>query len=123
MTFPHILLSTNFDLEVILTMRFLSQIWKYVLPVVRNKYIFTIILFFCWLLIFDNNNLIDRSRHVKQLNQLEKEKQYYLDRIDYDSRKMEELKTDKDNLEKFAREQYLMKKENEDIYIVVDRKD
>ena len=51
---------------------------------------------------------------------MEKDKIYYYEKIKIDSRKLEELRTDRENLEKFAREQYLMKRENEDIFIVKD---
>ena len=51
---------------------------------------------------------------------MEKDKIYYYEKIKIDSRKLEELRTDRENLEKFAREQYLMKKDNEDIFIVKD---
>jgi len=52
--------------------------------------------------------------------QMQKDKIYYQDKIKADTKKLEELRTDRDNLEKFAREQYFMKKDDEDIFIVVD---
>ena len=73
-----------------------------------------------WLLFFDRNNLIDRVKELRHLHQLEKDKKYYIERIDKDSKRLEQLKTNNKNLEKFAREQYLMKKENEDIFVVVE---
>lgn len=54
-----------------------------------------------------------------KINQLENEQKYYREKIEEDKRKKEELLGNRDNLEKFAREQYLMKKENEDIFIIV----
>ena len=57
-------------------------------------------------------------RHLRELN---REKVYYRERIITDSLKLNELKTNNENLEKFAREQYLMKKDNEDIFIVIDK--
>ena len=57
-------------------------------------------------------------RHPRELN---REKVYYRERIITDSLKLNELKTNNENLEKFAREQYLMKKDNEDIFIVIDK--
>ena len=54
-----------------------------------------------------------------KINQLENEQKYYREKIEEDKRKKEELLGSRDNLEKFAREQYLMKKENEDIFIIV----
>jgi cell division protein FtsB len=72
-----------------------------------------------WIVFFDQNNLIERLQNLKQLHQSEKDKIYYIGKISQDSAKLKELKTDKKNLEKFAREQYLMKKKNEDIFIIV----
>ena len=57
---------------------------------------------------------------MKNLRQLEKDRDYYKERIEEDRRKLNELKTSSDNLEKFAREQYFMKKDDEDIYIIVN---
>jgi len=88
--------------------------------ILRNKYILTLLVFFVWLLVFDRNNLIDRYKYHIELKNLEAEKEYYLNRIDVDSKKLNELKTNDANLEKFAREQYLMKKPNEDIYLIVE---
>ncbi len=86
----------------------------------RNKYLMAVLIFLVWLLIFDNNSLIDRVKYLRTLHGMEEEKQYYLERIEEDSRRLNELKTDRDNLEKFAREQYFMKKENEDVFVIVE---
>lgn len=96
------------------------KIWKKILPFIKNKFILTILIFLIWILFFDRNNLIDRVKELRHLNQLEKDKKYYIERIDKDSKRLEQLKTNNKNLEKFAREQYLMKKDNEDIFVVVE---
>jgi len=96
---------------------------KKVFRILKNKYVFILIIFFFWLLIFDKNNLIERAKELKKLQQLEKDKKYYLERIEKDSKQMNELKTNDENLEKFAREQYLMKKKDEDIFIIVEEED
>jgi cell division protein DivIC len=86
----------------------------------RNKYILTALLFLVWLLLFDQNNLTERKKMSREYNQLLEEREYYQKKIEEDRKRIEELKTDNDNLEKFAREQYLMKKDNEDIFVIVD---
>ena len=88
--------------------------------IIRNKYALTALIFFAWLLIFDQNNLIERRKINQEFKELTEERQYYLNKIDEDRKRIEELKTDNENLEKFAREQYLMKRENEDIFIIVE---
>jgi cell division protein DivIC len=88
-------------------------------PFFRNKYVLTILVFFLWLLLFDANSLLDKFRAMRDLRQLERDKEYYINRIEDDKRKLNELKTSNENLEKFAREQYHMKKPDEDLYIIV----
>ena len=90
---------------------------------IKNKYVLTLIIFFVWILLFDSNNLVDRFSQMRSLKQLEKDREYYMERIEEDSKKLNELETDKANLEKFAREQYLMKKEDEDIFVVIDEEE
>ncbi|OFY63029.1 MAG: hypothetical protein A2V64_04560 [Bacteroidetes bacterium RBG_13_43_22] len=85
----------------------------------RNKYILTILIFLIWLLLLDSNNLIARYKEMRELNKLRNEKEYYLKKIEVDAKKLQELKTDNENLEKFAREQYRMKKPDEDLYIIL----
>lgn len=60
-------------------------------------------------------------KDLRNLKQLEKDRVYYLEQIKTDSARLQELRTNDKNLEKFAREQYLMKKDNEDIFIVIDK--
>jgi len=86
----------------------------------RNKYILSALFFFIWLLFFDQNNLAERRKSTSEYNQLIEEKDYYIQKITEDRKRINELKTDADNLEKFAREQYLMKKDNEDIFVIVE---
>lgn len=85
----------------------------------RNRYVLTVLIFLVWVVFIDSNNLIDRVRKVHTRNSLGREKEYYMERIENDRRKLKELRTSNDNLEKFAREQYHMKKPNEDLYIIV----
>ena len=88
-------------------------------PAFRNKYILTIIIFVIWLILFDSNNLISRYKELNELHKLKKEREYFSKRIEADRKKLHELKTDNENLEKFAREQYRMKKPDEDLYIIM----
>ena len=85
----------------------------------RNKYILTIIIFAVWVTLLDSNNLIARYKEMTQLHKLKIDREYYIKRIGEDKQKIHELKTDDHNLEKFAREQYHMKKPDEDLYIVL----
>jgi cell division protein FtsB len=88
-------------------------------PFLRNKYFLTLAIFFIWILFLDSNNLIERYGQLSELNKLNKDKEYYTNKIEGDRRKLNELKTDNHNLEKFAREQYRMKKPDEDLFIIL----
>ena len=76
-----------------------------------NKYTITLLIFLVWLAFFDRGKIAT----------LKKEKAYYQNKIEEDNRKMKELLSNKDNLEKFAREQYLMKNKNEDIFVILNK--
>ena len=89
----------------------------------RNKYILTILIFIIWLLLLDSNNLVARFRDIRELHRLRNDKEYYTKKIEIDKKKLQELKTDDQNLEKFAREQYKMKKPDEDLYIILTPKE
>lgn len=98
----------------------LQEIWERIGPTVKNKYFITLTVFGLYLLFFDQNNLMDRFEAMANLKQLQKDKEYYIEKIEEDTKRMKELKTNDENLEKFAREQYLMKKPNEDVFIIVE---
>jgi cell division protein FtsB len=87
-------------------------------PAFRNFYIVTGLLFFIWLLLLDSNDLISRFKMTAKVNSLENEKEFYLEKISEVEKDRKELLTNKELLEKFAREKYLMKKETEDIFII-----
>ncbi len=96
----------------------LNKIWSKIKPVLLNKYLLVLIVFVVFVTFFDNHNLIKRWKTNQNIKQLEKEVLFYQNEIETNKQKMEELQSDDDNLEKFAREQYLMKRENEDIFIL-----
>jgi cell division protein FtsB len=98
---------------------FFLKIW----PWLKNKYVLTISLFVIWMLFFDQNNVLDRLRMSSEIRQLEADRKYYLEQIEIDSARLHELTTDKENLEKYAREQYLMKKKNEDVFVIIEEKE
>ncbi|MCS6967679.1 MAG: septum formation initiator family protein [Bernardetiaceae bacterium] len=78
-------------------------------------------LFIIWMLFFDGNNFYNQYQMRKQINQLQQERNYYKANVEQLRREIEELERNPKALEKFAREKYLMKKPQEDIYIVGDK--
>jgi cell division protein FtsB len=88
--------------------------------VFRNFYFLTGLFFLVWIAFLDSNNLIARFSLSSKLNSLENEKEYYEEKIIEVEKDRDELFGNKESLEKFAREKYLMKKETEDVFVVVE---
>ncbi|RYY09321.1 MAG: septum formation initiator family protein [Chitinophagaceae bacterium] len=84
----------------------------------RNKYIVAIAVFAAIMLFFDKNDVFVRVARDRQLKELEESKQYYTGQIASEREELEQLKSNPGILEKYAREKYLMKRDNEDLYIV-----
>lgn len=82
-----------------------------------NKYVIILLTFAIWMVFFDENSLVNHLEFNKEINQLNQEKEYYESEIKSDKELIKKLDNDEE-LEKFARETYKMKKENEDIYII-----
>lgn len=95
-----------------LTMKRLIELFK-------NKYFITGLAFVVWMFFFDKNDLYSQYQYRKQVNKLREERDFYQKETTDVNAELNELTTDKSALEKFAREKYLMKKENEDIFVVV----
>jgi cell division protein DivIC len=93
---------------------------KLVIPLLRNKFVLTGLIFIVWMLFFDQNNLIDRFSLAARIKDLEKQKEHYQQQILENRTKMEELRSNHENLEKFAREEYLMKKDDEELFIIIE---
>lgn len=92
-------------------------------PFLKNKFVIATIAFLAWLIFFDGNDFFTQYSYRKQLNELKKEKEYYSVEIGKNRDKLNSLISDKKNLEKFAREKYLMKKDNEDIFVILEKEE
>lgn len=85
----------------------------------KNKYTLTVFFLFTWVLLFDNFDLITVIKMRVEINKKEKEMEHLQTLIEQDKQNYKELTSNRELLEKFARENYLMKKENEDIFIIL----
>ena len=93
-----------------------------ILRLIKNKYFITTLAFLVWVSVFDKNNLVSQYSLTKSLLELKLQKEYYIKEIKADRKTANELKTNINNLEKFAREKYLMKKDGEDLYLIIPEK-
>ncbi len=82
-----------------------------------NKYVIVLVFFSVWMLFLDNYSYLDHRLLDKEIDELEDNKEYYLDEIKKDKKNIKILKNPH-QVEKFAREKYYMKKDSEDIYII-----
>lgn len=88
---------------------------------IKNKYFLTICGLIVWVLFFDKNDVFTQLDLVNKCKKLEKEKNYYLSEIESNKFQLSELQTNKKSLETFAREKYLMKADNEEVFVFVTK--
>lgn len=94
--------------------------FKRIPPYLKNKYSVALIVFFIWIMFFDHNRIINQVKLLNTLSDMKSKREYYQDQIRKDSLALHILESDKKALERFAREKYLMKKDNEDVYLVIE---
>lgn len=70
------------------------------------------------LFLFSDTNIMKRIESDREIRSLKKQVEFYRKKTEEDKTKLHELQSDKDNLEKFARENYLMKKDNEEVFVI-----
>ena len=93
----------------------------FLFKIIKNKYFLTIVALIVWLIFFDKNDVFTQYELIQKCHKLEKDKEYYITEINNNKANLTELRTNKKSLETFSREKYLMKKENEDIYVFVTK--
>jgi cell division protein DivIC len=89
-------------------------------PLLRNRYVVAFLIFLIWVAFFDQNNLIERNELGNRIQELERQKIHYKNEISENTKRIEELQSDPINLEKFARDQYLMKMQDEELFIIIE---
>jgi len=89
------------------------------LELLRNKYFLSVLAFVVWMLFFDKNDVVAQYEYRSQVNKLQEEKDFYVKEIAKVKNDLNELNTDLNTAEKFAREKYFMKKDNEDVFVII----
>jgi cell division protein FtsB len=88
---------------------------------ITNKYLIASAIFIGYMIFADKNNVIEQYKLQQQYTKIKREHRYYEQQI-IDARKQrDELFSNETNLEKFAREKYLMKRDNEDVFVIVKK--
>ena len=95
---------------------------KRLIDLFKNKYFLISLAFLVWMIFFDKNDLFSQYQYRQQVNKLKQEREFYQKETDKVKKDLDELTSDPKKLEKFAREKYLMKKNNEDVFVIVKEK-
>lgn len=84
----------------------------------KLHYLLALAGFVCWMLFFDEKDIFTQQKRKQELDKLEGKINYYREQIEATRKQVEALDRDPAMLEKFAREKYFMKRDNEDVYVV-----
>lgn len=99
-----------------------SKILRFCPKPLRNRYGAGILALLLWITLFADYDLYTTLKLRHKLNSMRSQHEWYAEEITKTRSQLHELNSDNELLEKFAREQYLMKRDNEDIFVIVPEK-
>lgn len=91
--------------------------------ILKNRYVLILVLFIIWLTFFDQDNLLRQFKLTRELNEARDKQEYYSSEFEKDSILLHQLESDPEVMEKMAREKYLMKKDDEKIFLIVEEEE
>lgn len=89
-----------------------------IISILKNKYLIAVISFAVIMLFLDHNNFFEQMQRRQELNDLQAKKKYYTEEIEKTQRELGDLSNNPQAIEKYAREHFQMKRDNEDVFIV-----
>ncbi len=92
---------------------------KKILRIIRNKYFIVSVLAIAWLVFFDGHNIASQFSRKKEIKELEEKQSFYEKEIKQDKEMLEKIQNDTNFMQKYGREKYLMKKDNEDVFLII----
>ena len=95
---------------------------KRLIDLFKNKFFLVTLAFVVYMIFFDKNDLFSQYQYYQQVSKLKHERDFYLKENEKVNKDLDELNSNPQKLEKFAREKYLMKKDNEDVFVIVEPK-
>jgi cell division protein DivIC len=95
-------------------MKLLNQIPSWA----KNKYLLTSAFFLVWMFFFDPKDLSNEFQRKARFNELQKSEEHLSGMIKDTRQELSQLKTNAQTIEKYAREKYMMKKDNEDLFVL-----
>jgi len=93
---------------------------KRLIELFRNKYFLCAFAFVVWMLFFDRNDMLSQYEYSSEVSKLKEEKAFYEKETNQVKKDLKELTSNLKMAEKFAREKYFMKKDNEDVFVIVE---
>lgn len=90
--------------------------WKKIL---LNKFFYVGLAFLIWISFFDQDSIVEQYHLSQSLSDLQSKKEYYLNEINYNKTNIRLLESDSSHIEKFAREKYFMKRDNEEVFVII----
>lgn len=94
------------------------KLLRHTLSFLRNKFLLSTAAFVVWMLFFDRNDVFTQMQRRGELNELKQSKAYFEKQIAENKKFSNDLQFNASAIEKYAREKYLMKRDNEDLFII-----
>lgn len=101
----------------------MNNIFNHIPSFLKNKYFICLAAFCVIILFLDKNDFFTQNGRLKELRELQQSKRYYTTQIAAERKELEALKTNPAAVEKLAREKYLMKRDNEELFLVPENSD
>ena len=104
---------------MVATLAFVKNLLNKIPKPLKNRYVLCAVGLLTWITFFDSFDLFTTVKNQQLLSKMEEQKEWYQQQIIETRADLNELNSDDALLEKFARERYLMKRDNEDIFVLV----
>ena len=101
----------------------MNKVLTHIPAFLKNKYLISFAAFCVVVLFLDKNDFFTQLDRRKELRNLQQSKRYYTTQVAAERKELEALKSNPATLEKYAREKYLMKRDNEEIFLVPEKPD
>lgn len=89
--------------------------------ITKYKYVISLSVFSVWMLFFDGNSALFMYKQYNELKDLKAQEEFLAEEIAEMNKQKEDLFSDEDKLERYARENYFFKKDNEDVFVIESR--
>ncbi|MEP6699657.1 MAG: septum formation initiator family protein [Bacteroidota bacterium] len=99
------------------------KLLNYIPSFLKSKYLISFAAYCIVILFLDKNDFFTQLDRRKELKELQQSKRYYTTQIASERKELEALKTNPATLEKYAREKYLMKRDNEELFLIPEKPD